>query len=463
MTLRRLLRDERGATFIIAAISMVVLLAFAAIAVDVAASWVERRQDQAAVDVADLSAAQLTAAKLQGQAMADAEAEVRRISAANFGTSDAEWAACTDPGKPAEYDRTVPGYQCVSFNSDLSKIRVRAPVQDVPTYFASVVGVTSIPVSAFAEVSMYFDGGVGGVLPFGMPDSAKNDTELCLKTASQPLPDICDGPDSGNFGPLDFRIYGSAFTTENCNLGGLGQGGGIAQNIATGVDHELGKYVADERRELDGCGVNVLWMPTTGKTETGNVKAQSLDDGFLDGINGHDGRLYRPGSGRSFKGTPVDNTPLWSYFWPAASRAGTPCADTAINDTSTNAKHENMAACLVWWKTNRPSSQLFDPSLADSRRFAWVPLLNQDWPNGSQHVDWIDFRPVFVQTLAADCKNNIGCSIHFDPGEPPIGDQNTNKALGAATALQLGYNMLPDNIKEGAPGQGTIVEYLLIR
>ena len=353
--------------------------------------------------------------------MADVEAEVRRISAINFGTTDAQWQGCSDPSKPIEYGLTVPGYDCVSFNFDLSKIRVKAPIQNVDTHFATVLGVDAIPVSAFAEVEIYFDGGVGAVLPFGLPEAAQNNAELCLKTASQPLPGICEGPDSGNFGTLDFRIYGSAYTDTNCNLGGLGQGGGIAQNIATGVDHDLGLYTGAERRELDGCGVNRLWQPTTGKTETGNVKAQSLDKGFLEGINGYDGRLFDEISSRFFKGTEVDDTPLWDYFYSgaAALRAGTLlCSDSAIDEN-----HENMSVCLTYWKNTYPESQLFGESLASSRRFAWVPLLNQDWPTGSKHVDWIELRPVFVQTLAADCKNNTGCSVQFDPGEPPLGNQ----------------------------------------
>ena len=52
------LRDERGAVAVMVALLMVPLIAFAAIAIDVAAMWSERQQLQTAADAGALAIAQ---------------------------------------------------------------------------------------------------------------------------------------------------------------------------------------------------------------------------------------------------------------------------------------------------------------------------------------------------------------------------------------------------------------------
>ena len=56
--MQRLRKDERGAVAIIIALLMVVLIGFAALAVDISAMWAEKRQLQNGADAAALAIAQ---------------------------------------------------------------------------------------------------------------------------------------------------------------------------------------------------------------------------------------------------------------------------------------------------------------------------------------------------------------------------------------------------------------------
>ena len=76
----RLGRDEEGATLILVALSLIMLFGFAAIAVDGAMAWSQKRENQAAADTGALAGAQFVADKPEGQAMDDAETEVIRIT-----------------------------------------------------------------------------------------------------------------------------------------------------------------------------------------------------------------------------------------------------------------------------------------------------------------------------------------------------------------------------------------------
>ena len=56
--MQRLRKDERGAVAIIVALLMVVLIGFAALAVDISAMWAEKRQLQNGADAGALAIAQ---------------------------------------------------------------------------------------------------------------------------------------------------------------------------------------------------------------------------------------------------------------------------------------------------------------------------------------------------------------------------------------------------------------------
>ena len=94
------LTEERGAAAIFVAVSMILMLGMAALAIDLGAGFNERRQDQTSSDLAAVAGA---------LSFGDNDAVANQVMAAartNVDTVylDADWAAawtsCTDPNKP---------------------------------------------------------------------------------------------------------------------------------------------------------------------------------------------------------------------------------------------------------------------------------------------------------------------------------------------------------------------------
>ena len=130
--MRRLREDESGTSLLILVFALVVLLGFAAFAVDAAGAWALKRQDQSAADTGAIAAGLFTAGKTKAQAISDATDEVIRIT---YNTVDpnmtqAEWRTesinCADGSKPAIFT-DVGISDCISFSSNLGKIRVQTP------------------------------------------------------------------------------------------------------------------------------------------------------------------------------------------------------------------------------------------------------------------------------------------------------------------------------------------------
>ncbi len=482
-------RDERGATIVIASLSMVVLLGFAAIAIDVAHSYNQRNEDQAASDTGAVAAGLFVAFKTQSQAMADATAEVVRITYNNiaptmtFAEWQTAWTGCTDPTRPAEYVLSGPGTGCVTFASDLSKIRVKVPIVDVETTFGAVLGRSAIETDAFAEVAAQYGEGLGAILPFGLPGVSGGNTEICLKTGPQPQLPPCDGPVTGNFGYLDFTRFGGApvYASQKCSFSNAPKA--VAQNIAHGVDHGLGTYdpalppdpdnpETQVRFDLDICGTNDTGAPNATDTATGNM-AKTIEDGFLQGENGWPGRLTLTNSGLPFVNRPnvhgqasVDDTPLWNFLNDpsGASLCATELAADADGDGNAvlDTKAE-MVICLDAWDPG--DGVIFIDDLAASARMAWVPLLNQwTFPTGNKTVTFKEFRPVYVQTFYAKCTGGSGGGSCEDVWEAGEGSSITSgKDFIAVSSLQFDKRMLPEVVLQGQPGTDGQFEYYLIR
>ncbi len=432
------------------ALLVVVLLAFSAVAVDLGALFVARRDAQSGADLAALSGAQETAGRSSTSARAAVETEVRRIAAANLATTDEEWDACTDPDRPERFTLTAPGTACVSFTDDLGVVRVRVPSRRITTAFARVVGIDTLETSAAAEVTIFST--AGGILPFGLPSGAASGTVACLKTGAQSLDD-CDGPETGSFGFLDFARFGnpSIPTTRSCRGGD--QSSNIAENIAHGVDHDLGLAAGptDLEDDHDLCGDNVAGLPTSTDTATGNL-AQALDDGLVDGIDIFPGRLTLANPlgmtscttrGRAYQGRCIDDAGLWEYL------ASGSCDGYAHTK-------EGMIACL------EHGDPRFTADIAGSPRFGWVPVLwNAGFPAGNADVPWREFRPIYLQTTLGNCRGDGSCGVVIDPGERF--DVQGNHGVVAMTVLLLPLASLPDTVGAARPGGGRLLDFALSR
>ena len=457
---RQLRRDERGTSIVLVAVTMVVIVGFAGLAVDLANAWSQRRQDQSTVDTAGVAGAIFTAERTKAQAIADASAEVIRISKASLSlaVSDTEWAtawaACQDLDRPTIFTVISPASPCISFTATLQRLRVNLPEVAVTTAFGGVLGIDEIATSAAAEIEIFLDPG-GGAMPFGMPGLAGGDGEICLKTGSNPngIPP-CDGPTIGNFAFLDITEFGNLIlhTTQTCTGSSNTR---LARNIAQGADHPIGVapsatsvFKLDRDACLDG---NFNAQPYTLTTETGNM-ASALHDGFVDGVSGVAGRLTNSTNTITIAGNAIDDTPLWDYL---TANGKAICG--SISD------HDAMVDCLqnVW----QPSDGvIFSGTIDDAARFGWVPLFwDLTLGTGTSNLNIQEFRPVFIQTTFWKC-TSTGCKYIHDPGEPltPFGGGGGSVKVEASTSIQIPFAALPDEIVENGPGKPGQLTYAII-
>jgi Flp pilus assembly protein TadG len=458
----RLRHNEEGATLVLVAISLIMLFGFAAIAVDGAMAWSQKRENQAAADTGALAGAQFVEGKPEGQAMDDAETEVIRITYntiepdMTFSEWQAAWVACRDPDKPGEYTKKNIS-DCVTFTADLTKMRVRLPEIEVQTAFARVLGHATIATSGEAEVELVPTTTDGGVLPFGLPWAFGGDLEVCLKTGSNPknVPP-CDGPADGNFGFLDITQFGSNAlgTSTNCTGDANGR---IARNIAQGADHKLSAAASESEaplidRVVCTSGEHHL-EPHTITTEAGD-KTGVLHTGLVDGFpsDGVSGRLARGDNLRTIEGDGIDDTPLWQFL-----------NTNGENLCGAVSTHTAMIACLGTWTTS--DGVIFSDEIMDAPRWAWVPLFwETTFGNGSTDRTIRDFGAVYLQTTFWKCSNS-NCSIIHDPAETVGGDGKGggNKEIEAITAIQIPKLALSEDVRASANGTPGETVYVLVK
>lgn len=469
-------RDEQGVTLVLFALLIVVFTVFLAFALDLGGAFNQRRQTQSGADFASLGAAQDLPDTSVG-IVTRVKDLVNDTLGTTFTLTDWQTASCTDPGalpvKPV-------GYECISFDTSFSRIRVKVPtVAPYQTSFARVIGINQIPITAVAEARRHTPG-FGGVLPFALPVTAATSGQVCLKTGpgghAGTLPP-CDGPDSGNFGVIDIKLYGNTTlgTSPNCTSGG--DNARLTNNAAVGADHEVVPYAGTT--VLDDC---VQSRPNTIDVTTGD-KSSAFDTGILSGgasdfSDGKPARLRRVGDNTgdyytdamSITGVPVNDTALWEFI-PSGVILDTPVScrravfDNALTDANPDNKNQLRALldnCFANYQSgvgcsNTPCQgdlfsmnshtetpiDLYDIQL--SPRFGYVPRLTGSFPSGtSGTVQITEFKPVYIQRLFAKC-NASSCGVDFDPGTGD-GPQNQSGMAEAITAFVIPAQMLPGNL-----------------
>jgi hypothetical protein len=463
---------EGGAAAILVAASLLALMGFAALAVDLGAGWNERRQDQSASDMAAMVAVQFARGSSNITAAANNGAtEARTVANASLDTpfTNAEWAACTDPDRPTRFTRVSGVSPCISFSANLQEARVRTPIAEVATSFGRVLGTASIDTDAAAEAKGSL-GTPGGILPFGVPAASANNNLVCLKTGTAPQSfPPCEGPAEGNFGYLDISLFGNADLNTPQVCGNAQRQQKITSNIAVGVDHPLIEYQADGTNQVRNdhtyCPI-FNSMPNELPGETGNAFRPALDPGLRDGIYGNPGRLAQ-GSNRItvVNNTPqLDNTPLWNFL--DTSRP-LPAACTGVSNTT------QMQACMAAWSP--AVGPMFRTTIVDNSRFAFVPEFFVNPGPGQQDYLIKDFRAVFLHGTYFQCNANR-CTIVFEPGVPSSGNncangQGTscgfprggNSAIESLTAFLFKDAMLPQSVQDMFPPGAGSVSYALTR
>jgi hypothetical protein len=224
MSQRRRIRlgSEEGATLVLVALSLVVLLGMGALAVDMAAafSWrVEARK------IADSSALAGASAFLDY-----APAEV------------------TPPAEARAYEyalrHTIKGVQVDSSEvqvvviPDSQRVRVRVGRDGMPTWFARVLGINDVDIAAVSAAEAVAAGAARCLKPIALPDLWRDaDDDLNNDGMWDPNEDWAWEPDQGDtYTPLspDAPISSQTDATSY---------GSDARNASTGIDRDYGRAV----------------------------------------------------------------------------------------------------------------------------------------------------------------------------------------------------------------------------
>jgi hypothetical protein len=508
---------DRGASAIFIAFTMVVVMGMAALVIDATgAGFNERRQDQTAADTAVMAGAM---GYVLGQSDVDKVDEVLKVARANLDTeyTDAEWQAlwetCQDTdidavdvgtGTPEQFfpmaNPFSPGtLECVSESS--SYMRVVIPRQEVETTFGKVIGFDSVETYAVAIARIESDEDADGLIPFGIPGGS-GDGEACLSAnPSGPAEPPCQGPNAGGFGAINSEFFGGLFGSPSCSNPGSTE---LAQNVALGVDHFVDVWLADSAAlegvsigdphpgngtvrnytdvSYDQCAiVSGVVQPqqaghefpsNTFNADSGFSQAAAVESGLISDSTflGQPSRLQNTSNpkqdlvkrrqGANNVVYELDDRGPWEYLTGNGL-----CSSSSYNGLDTDAKVARFQNCL---NSYSGTTDIFDPAIGDSPRFAWAP---QYWHAfaGTSNV-WYPverYRMVFIGGLWFNCDASVtgDCGAIF---YPDTDDENGNAEICDAqgpncqllnldqmSAWTLPDEAVPDSVKASFPSGET--------
>lgn len=329
--IRRRRHRERGLALVLMSLVLVVLLVFAAFAVDFGQVYNARRQDQNAADAGALAGVQDIRNTTDSVIVQQVRDRVEQSLGVASGTIN--FNGCTgDTGLgTALRDASGNVQNCITRDGSRRLLRVRIPTRQVPAVFSSVVGRSSFSHSAFAIAGLQ-PVGYGSVLPFALFTS--DGGHVCLRTDNPSSPvSPCAGSATGDSGLLNFGESGNIFlgTTADCSGNSTNAQGRLARNMAHGIDHDItlapsaATPIVTDAGSSGQCSAYAL-TPNGTDTITGAGNPQGLGSGLFWGTSFGDGpaRLQRtaqvPYSQRAtIEGLNVDSTPLWSFIDPGMS------------------------------------------------------------------------------------------------------------------------------------------------
>ena len=521
MSMRPLPIQERqeGATALIVAFALLLLMGIAAVAVDIGAGFNGRRQDQTAADMAVMSGA-LEASFLtsSNQQVATQVVNYAEINVDNtYGLSDWQtlWRGCSDGGRTVQFVPLpdpwtgVGTIDCISRSS--SFLRVRVPDQLVNTTFGRVLGFSNLTTSAAAVAIISFGQNNPPIVPYGISGAAGSG-ELCFGSApSGTAFPPCTGPSSGTFGTLLSEFFGDFYGSVDCGNPGATE---IATATALGIDHFVGTWPNAGGSVSSGDphpGDNaVLALPDTNRDSCTNsggaavatdgvpMNTMRVDSGFPSNAMesglvsngsffGEDSRLQQsglhPGGVSSVTNTKrtvvaqrtgasetlweLDNHGPWDYL---NSSAGGACSPSNFNSGMTEVqKAAQFNACIAGYV----GGVIFDPLIAQSPRFAWAPQYWYDIPTTGLSWEPIQtYRMVFIAGLSFNCDAaSTACDVLFYPDadqttelcDDPGNGNCQQLSLDQFSAWVLPDGAIPEEVKNSFPGGSTPFEPALFR
>ncbi len=468
--------SETGAILPLFAILIVILFVFAAFAVDLGAAWAERREAQTAADAGVMGAAlEFLVAPPDEDGIYDLVSTYVNANVDGSGFTFDDWDSCADPDRPSGYaplgdsgawdspenGLSFDNIDCISVKqagAEPAILRVRLPIQDMPTAFARIIGINTIDVTAFAEAEILINES-SDILPFSLPANPVDNECLGTPPSGQLPPDVapCTGPASGNFGMLNIWWFGASNDTHDTLGSGCPSkppfGTRTPYNLSVGIDHPISTWpnTDDDEITYDGPAVGVNQpnnhpgaescdsfandvVPYVIQTNTGNTVSE-LEEGFF-GSGGY-GTQNLPGRLRQTSPTlpavpsvpnlpistvadritfqentgsyTVDNIGLWEYLDFPSIHNASECHRDAFEDAGGvdlvgRALTDQMQLCLA---ESSPKAPLFRDEILDSPRFAVVPRLN--YATGAQAgTQWwaiMEMVPIYLQTTWFECKS----------------------------------------------------------
>ena len=315
---------------IFVAMTLLVLMGFAAIAVDYGLGVTERRLDQNTADTAALSGGVELIVSGDPQTMVDT---IKSYVDNNLDRAvpASDWSTCSDPGALAFATDAIPGItggsECISLgeSSDgvaFGRLRVRIPDQTTETAFAKVLGVAGLTTSAAAEIQLE-DLLASGAFPAAVFSGAGAGDFFCIKTGTSGQAS-CGDPSTGDFGnfqPYFYTEISAGNPSTLCTSGN--QVVPLSRTMADGIDHFLGisPTPTGSRRNGNDCPQFPGPLFPDRVDSGGGNSPDDLTGGLITGGNydgSFTGRLTRRiwggyGTATIF-GNNIDNRPLWSYI-----------------------------------------------------------------------------------------------------------------------------------------------------
>jgi len=474
-------RDDRGATALLIALALVLIMGMAAYAIDISAAKNERRLDQNGADASVLAGALEFALGGSAQSIID---EAKAYIALNVRpVSAADWSACTDVDALPLLSSSIPGVvggsNCISFQfaPDDSLMRVRVPNQRTNTTFGRVLGATEIQTFAAAEATIFETS--NGAFPSGIFDGVGPGAEVCIKTGTAGGRDSCGASTTGDFGNFNPYFYTELSAGPQFSLCASGnQTQPLSRAVADGLDHRLGTTPVSPGNRTNGgdCPgfpgpLNPNRVDSGGGYSNNDVTSGLITGGaWPSNSDSFSGRLTRGpyvSSAITIFGEAIDNKPLWEFIDPAEADHPDCIAAAALNPGTVAdvlAAEVVMRDCLA-----NESDQLFSSDLANTMRLATVPQYHQaaPLPSNSCCYDIQIFLPAFIQGLWTAFGGQWTCdNVFVDPGggfcmhEPGMEGEIDISASGqqrvdSASAIVLGCYHLPAPLCQTISGGGS--------
>jgi Flp pilus assembly protein TadG len=218
-TTSQALRSERGATLILVAVAMTALLGFLALAIDLGMLYTARADAQRAADAAALAGASAFLDNSASAAVTPARQRAFEYAERN-----------TFQNGPIDSTNIV-----VTVLQDSGKVGVYIHRDSVATLFARVLGIRTVPISAFAAAQAVQAGAAKCLKPIAIPDLWSD------ANSDQNGDRVMDNGEQWTFGDNAGDRY-EAFNGTNAATA-TGYGGGFRNSTSPGSPDDFGRQI----------------------------------------------------------------------------------------------------------------------------------------------------------------------------------------------------------------------------